>query len=698
MADFWDIRKPLSPGVILDGIHPTFSYTAGQGGYLFYASPNGGNFYDLYAVLNPTSNSPRLRGKDIPVQLYYGTPNANQLGGGAYRLESGGSGCRTAPIIRDGKIYVAHSIRNSPNSNYASAKYVIVDLNAVTITEQAELGATGYFYIYPTLAVDNDYNIGMTFTRSADTEYAGAFYSTKKAGDPPGLNPSAPVQVGLGNYQQVADDRNRWGDYMAIYLDPSNNHDMFLHTEYAAAGNNWATIIGHIIAAPYPGAHIYSLPDSYDFGDIEVGTTSSVASIIFANYGDADLVISNIPSTFDNYNLASTLSFPVTVASYDSLTLEFTFSPTSAGSSTVVYPVTSNDPDFDGLQLSGLGYDLVIAAEKTFYGSSGLQNSGNILTIDPVTGAGTIVGASTFNEVASISINPVDGKIYGLAAGTSSSDLLKINAEEGDAHLYFTLNITQLAGIAFDTSGVLYGIARTGELYTIDLTNGSTNFVVDAIGSYLSITFHPETNELWATSRAVAPPNKDAIFKVNLTTGDTTIVGHTGLNKQTNCIAFDENLNLFGVIGTSGELNDFISIDSETGVGTIVGSVGMKHILGMTYIDQIISSVEDDKNSGSVPSDYALRQNYPNPFNPTTKIDFSLPVESSVKLVIYNILGQEVIQLVNNQMTAGNHSVNWNANDAGGNQLTSGIYLYKLTASGINGNEFQDIKKMILLK
>ena len=699
--DFWDIRRPNAnppAGEQLDGIHAAFSYTAGQNGYLFYSHSGNANWYVLYKILNPSANPPRLRGKQMASSVYYSTPLASQLGGGT-ALESGGSVCRTAPIVRDGKIFVAHSTGNTTNpSQGASVKYVIADLNTTTVIEQSELGAIGYYYIYPTLAIDADLNIGITFSRSATTEYVGAYYSTKKAGDPPGLSPSTAVQVGLGNYQQVANGRNRWGDYMAIYLDPATNHEMFLHTEYATPSNSWATIIGEIIAAPYIGVRAYLFPESFDFNDVEVGTRSFNTSIVITNYGDADLVISNIPSTFDDFNLESTVSFPITVASYDSITLEFSYSPTSEGAVNVVYPISSNDPLLSGIQLSGTGYNVVLASEKTFYASSGLQNSGNILTIDPVTGTGTIVGASTFNEVASISINPVDGKIYGLAAGTSSSDLLKINAEEGDAHLYFTLNITQLAGIAFDTSGVLYGIARTGELYTIDLTNGSTNFVVDAIGSYLSITFHPETNELWATSRAVAPPNKDAIFKVNLTTGDTTIVGHTGLNKQTNCIAFDENLNLFGVIGTSGELNDFISIDSETGVGTIVGSVGMKHILGMTYIDQIISSVEDDKNSGSVPSDYALRQNYPNPFNPTTKIDFSLPVESSVKLVIYNILGQEVIQLVNNQMTAGNHSVNWNANDAGGNQLTSGIYLYKLTASGINGNEFQDIKKMILLK
>ncbi len=187
------------------------------------------------------------------------------------------------------------------------------------------------------------------------------------------------------------------------------------------------------------------------------------------------------------------------------------------------------------------------------------------------------------------------------------------------------------------------------------------------------------------------------VFTVNLSTGDTSIVGHTGLGKQTNAIAFDGNLNLFGVIGSTTQLNDFVSINTSTGAGSVIGSVGFKNILGLAYFGQI-TSVEDDNNNGSIPADYALKQNYPNPFNPTTRIEFSLPMESNVKLIVYNILGQEVIRLVDNQMSAGNHSIVWNANDEGGKKLTSGIYLYKLTASGINGNEFQDTKKMILMK
>jgi hypothetical protein len=151
------------------------------------------------------------------------------------------------------------------------------------------------------------------------------------------------------------------------------------------------------------------------------------------------------------------------------------------------------------------------------------------------------------------------------------------------------------------------------------------------------------------------------------------------------------------VIGSATEMNDFVSINPSNGVGTIIGSLGMQNILGLAYTESSPTSVEDEIDN-NIPTEYALYQNYPNPFNPTTRIDFSLPAESNVKLVIYNILGQEIIQLVNNQMSAGNHSVTWNADDAGGNQLTSGIYLYKLTTSGVNGGEFQDIKKMILLK
>ncbi len=85
--------------------------------------------------------------------------------------------------------------------------------------------------------------------------------------------------------------------------------------------------------------------------------------------------------------------------------------------------------------------------------------------------------------------------------------------------------------------------------------------------------------------------------------------------------------------------------------------------------------------------------NYPNPFNPSTDISFSLPKSGQVKLVVYNILGAEVATLVDEVRSAGVHRVTWNGVNSSGQQVASGIYLYRLTAG-----DFAATKKMLLLK
>ena len=92
--------------------------------------------------------------------------------------------------------------------------------------------------------------------------------------------------------------------------------------------------------------------------------------------------------------------------------------------------------------------------------------------------------------------------------------------------------------------------------------------------------------------------------------------------------------------------------------------------------------------NNSIPQDYVLSQNYPNPFNPSTRIKFSIPEETNVKLLVYDILGREVSQLVNQVMKAGTYTFNW---DASGN--SSGIYFYKLQT-----DNFVKVNKMILMK
>jgi V8-like Glu-specific endopeptidase len=94
-----------------------------------------------------------------------------------------------------------------------------------------------------------------------------------------------------------------------------------------------------------------------------------------------------------------------------------------------------------------------------------------------------------------------------------------------------------------------------------------------------------------------------------------------------------------------------------------------------------------------VPDVYLLEQNYPNPFNPGTKIKFMLAADSKVSLKVFDVLGQEVMVLINSNLVAGGHEVNF---DASG--LNSGVYFYKIEATGVDGSNFVDVKKMILTK
>jgi hypothetical protein len=118
---------------------------------------------------------------------------------------------------------------------------------------------------------------------------------------------------------------------------------------------------------------------------------------------------------------------------------------------------------------------------------------------------------------------------------------------------------------------------------------------------------------------------------------------------------------------------------------------GMLNLGGFFYdvyrmpILAIETSVPLDR---ALPEAFVLQQNYPNPFNPATQIRYALPQSGLVRLVVYNVLGQEVARLVDGHQDAGFHLVRWNADG-----MASGIYYYKLSAAG-----FSDVRKMLLVK
>ncbi len=107
----------------------------------------------------------------------------------------------------------------------------------------------------------------------------------------------------------------------------------------------------------------------------------------------------------------------------------------------------------------------------------------------------------------------------------------------------------------------------------------------------------------------------------------------------------------------------------------------------------IATDVEDEQGRGALPGTYELGQNYPNPFNPSTTIDYSVPVRCHVNISVFNLLGQKVVSLVDEQKSAGSYSVTWNGRDDNNQQAATGVYFYRL--------QVEDrllTKKMLLLK
>ena len=109
------------------------------------------------------------------------------------------------------------------------------------------------------------------------------------------------------------------------------------------------------------------------------------------------------------------------------------------------------------------------------------------------------------------------------------------------------------------------------------------------------------------------------------------------------------------------------------------------------YTNLVVVGVKD--HSGTMPSQYKLYQNYPNPFNPSTELSFDLPNESEVELVIYDLIGERVCDLLNDRMQAGQHRVRWNGKDNAGNLMPTGIYLVHMRAG-----EFMAMRKILRLK
>jgi len=682
--DLWDLREPANFSVRTFGVRPAIHITTSGDYYLLCTSPyQTGTFFTLYKISDPTNN-PVMSAVNIPVTQYSSPGGANQLGGGSPLIETGGAGLLNEPKYKNGYIWGVHQIRSGTGNAYSSVRYLKIDVNTNATAEDAAMGADGYWHFYPAITLDKDDNAGITYSRSGLTEYIGGYYTARLNTVPNTFIGSYTLQVGKSNYVKTfGSGRNRWGDYNGIWFDPSDMNNFWMIAEYAETpANTWAAQVGMMRLTPFPGRYLTTDKDSLNFGVCEINTASDTLKFRIYNYGADTLVINSIQINNNQFILTGSLQFPINIGFKGYRDFEMLYKPTSTGKVIDSLRIISNASNIPlkNIYLSSKGYKINPASGNVIFAVTGTQSNGALLALNDTNGAGSIIGNTGYPELKGISIRPSDKTIFACYPTSSTTKIVRINAEEGDAYPYFDLPIFSVTSISFDLNDELYCSKSDGSLYKFNLITKDTNYIGNTgIPSLFSIAVNPINGQMWGLSLS----NK--IFKIDKATAQSTQIGIPGFT-ITPSIAFDKKGNLYGISGTGSQEGYLIKYDTAAGTATVIGNTGYKGVNAIA-----ISSATDI----ITPVVYQLYQNYPNPFNPSTTIKFDIPVSSHVKIKIYDMLGREIVVLVNGQFPAGTHSVIWNSMG-----YASGIYFYKIetTCPENSGKGYKAFKKMVFLR
>lgn len=181
-------------------------------------------------------------------------------------------------VFRNGSIWAAHAIGLSGR---AACRWYEVDPVALSLIQSGTISDPSLYYFFPSITVDVAGNVVMGFSGSDANQFAAAYFTGRRAIDPPGMM-SAPVLLRAGSAPQNNIDsfgRNRWGDYSLTSMDPSNELTFWTIQEYADATNVWGTHVGKIIygdTTPPSPAPTFILPVTVT--DTSVSMTSTTAS------------------------------------------------------------------------------------------------------------------------------------------------------------------------------------------------------------------------------------------------------------------------------------------------------------------------------------------------------------------------------------------------------------------------------------
>ncbi len=266
-----------------------------------------------------------------------------------------------------------------------------------------------------------------------------------------------------------------------------------------------------------------------------------------------------------------------------------------------------------------------------------------------------------------------------------------VNADTLEQGLGYWVNTTASGQITLTcvTAALAKGAVYAPNVIAgVDLRENTRLVLQDADGAeqtlYYNIALGEKTDRRSFSLPPVAPHGFDARFAgdMRLSEGDEALI-------KLQADAFPVTVRVENLSATNG---DEYVLEAMIG-NEVAATYPLRNGGSIEIANESVNSLRLTKLSAVIPTTFAVDQNYPNPFNPTTEIRYALPEKSDVQIVVYNTLGQKVRSLLSAKQEAGFHTVTWNGANDFGQQVASGIYLYRVTA-GRNSA----IKKMILLK
>ena len=451
--------------------------------------------------------------------------------------------------------------------------------------------------------------------------------------------------------------------------------------------------------------HVPSIADialqssSHEFEDVPVNTTKNY-QLRISNIGNADLIISGMELKTSNFAIESPTTFPVVVPKLDSLSATISFTPPGVNNYRDTLTIFSDDVDEPETNFiligNGLGVTLVVDDVDTLAGFSyGPSDTSWVLSSSMY----AINGEARYTSKYT---NPYAWAKWEFTVSTTMDYEVYASAVPNSS------NSTNFAPYVIHAPGGLPDtvIVRQSGISSANIWRflGTYHFI-EGIPSFIevvndtTITFQDSLPVLRCDAIKLTQPTqvKLAAFFVDYIKNGTVLhwettseVDHLGFNvyrSTRDLLDRDRMLKLNNDLVQGSSPYQFVdkTPDRKTtyyywledisirGVRTLHGPISANLANGLPFI-------------------YELEQNYPNPFNPSTNINFSIPEPARVELVIYNVLGQKVKTLINDNMSSGFHHVLWKGVNDRGVSVSTGVYIVKIKCK-----DYVQTRKMIMM-